>query len=299
MLFVAGSIHFSNAQTLEELQSQKAEKEAMLAKEQGEADAIKADVDALSDQILKLSGWQKGLSGLIGFDFNKSNNWASSPNANAQSSSLNIGITGFANKTTDGYFWNNKAIIAKSWQDVDKDSDGDVDNGDLFDNGTVDILNLSSLYGKRLTDKFAVSALGELNTSVENFLEPGTLDFGVGGTWTPIQNLVVVIHPFNYHLVFSGIDGVDSEGALGAKIRADYTHSFPGGINWSSTLTTFVPYKGAEDPKPSLFEYTWLNSLSFDVWKGIGVGVSVGLRNAEFEYDGTQTFYTVGLSYSL
>ena len=37
------------------------------------------------------------------------------------------------------------------------------------------------------------------------------------------------------------------------------------------------------DPDPSLFEYTWINSLAFEVWKGIGVGISFGLRNAEFE----------------
>ena len=297
LLFMVGvgSVH---AQTLEELKAQKAEKAEMFAKEQAEADAIKADMDALDDQILKLSGWQKGMNGLIGFDFNKSDNWVSSPNPKSRSSALNIGITGFANKTTDGYFWNNKGIITKSWQDVDlTEADQDTENDGLFDNGTVDILNLSSLYGKKLSDKFAISGLGELNTSIENFLDPGTFDIGVGGTWTPIQNLVVVIHPLNYHFAFSGVDGVDSEGALGAKIRADYTRAFPGGVNWSSTFTTFVPYSDAEPN--SLFEYTWLNTLAFEVWKGIGVGFSLGIRNAEFEFEDTQTYYTLGLSYSL
>ncbi|MDX1702207.1 MAG: hypothetical protein R3250_16390, partial [Melioribacteraceae bacterium] len=64
-------------------------------------------------------------------------------------------------------------------------------------------------------------------------------------------------------------------------------------------LTTFVPYSSAEEPEPTLFEYTWLNTLSFEVWKGIGVGFTLGIRNAEFESPDTQSFYSLGLSYAL
>jgi hypothetical protein len=77
-------------------------------------------------------------------------------------------------------------------------------------------------------------------------------------------------------------------------------------VNWSSTLTGFFPYGGDTeivegDPNSavSLAEYTWINTLSFQVWKGIGVGVSLGLRKSDFEFDGTQNFYSLGLSYAL
>jgi len=158
---------------------------------------------------------------------------------------------------------------------------------------------LSSLYGKNISDTWALSGLGELNSSVGNFLNPGTLDIGVGLTWNPNSDLVVVIHPLNYHIAFSSVDGVSSEGALGAKLRADYTHEFPGGLGWSSTFTSFIPYSSQEDPQPTLFEYTWLNTLTYTLTGGLGINFGFGLRNAEFENDGTQTYYNVGLAYSL
>lgn len=285
-------------QSLADLQSMKAEKEAMLAEKQAEADAIAGEVAGLSDQITKLSGWTKGYSGLLGFDWNKSSNWVSNPNPNASSSSLNITLNGFANKVTDDFFWRNKGILTKAWSDVDLSKvDGAVDEDGLFDNGTVDILNISSLYGRNIAKNLALSGLGELNTSLGNFLDPGTLDIGVGVTWTPeINDLVVVLHPLNYHFAFSGVEGLESTGSLGAKLRADFNRQF-GKVSYTSTLTSFIPYS---EKDPTLFEYTWINSVAFNIWKGIGVGVSFGLRNAEFEYiDGVQSYYSVGLSYSL
>ncbi len=297
IMILAGST-FLSAQSLEELKSMKAEKEGAIAELQGQIDAIKGEVSGLQNDIDLLSGWRKGLSGLVGFDFNKSNGWASNPNPDASSSALNIGITAFANKDTKKTFWNNKGIITKSWQDVDlSKADTGTDDDGLFDNGTVDIFNVQSLYGYKLSDKIALSAMGDLNTSVENFLSPGSLDIGTGVTWLPIQNLTVVIHPLNYHFAFSGVDGVDSEGSVGAKVRADYTQTFDVSgkkVAWSSMLSTFIPY---QEKEPTLFEYTWLNTLSFEVWRGIGVGISFGLRNAEFESPDTQSYYALGLSY--
>lgn len=281
-------------QSLDELKKERDEKAAQLAEAQGKADALAGEVAALNDKIIKLSGWQTGLSGILGLNFSNNDKWQGNSNS---SSAFNFGLTAFANQNNDKSFWNNKGILNKSWQDVDKT--GSEEDDGLFDkeNSAADIINISSLYGKKLSDNFAISALGELNTSVGNFFEIGTFDIGVGATWTPISNLVVVIHPLNYHVAFAP-SGFDGEGALGAKIRADYTKSFPVGaksVNWSSTFTTFLPYS---NPEPvGLNEWQWLNSLSFTLWKGIGVGVGFGLRNAEFELDDTQSFYTVGLSY--
>ncbi len=303
----------SNAQSLEELKAKKADLASQAAAKQAEVDALNGEIGALATEIDILSGWMTGFSGNIGFDFNKSKNWVANPNRNASSTSLGLSLAAFANKMTEKTIWRNKGIVTKAWQDVDLTDDG---NGSgLFDNGTVDILNLSSLYGYRIHPKFSISALAELNTSVENFLAPGALDFGVGGTWTPNNNLVVVIHPFNYHIGFSGQDGIESSGALGLKLRADYTRSFNlagKNLNWSSTLTGFMPYSDTkttilEDPdvpdgptyEAGLMEYTWVNTVSFELWKGIGVGVGFGLRNADFESLDTQSYYSLGLSYNL
>ena len=319
LLFCFVTLASLQAQTLDaDLKAKQAEvaaAEAALAALQGEADALAA-------QIEKNAGWVTGYSGLVGFDFNRSNNWISSPNRDARSSSLNIGLTGFANNIKEDFFWRNKGQLSKSWQDIDLSAaDRGVDGDGLFSNGTIDVLNISSLAGKPISDTWAVSGLGELNTSLQNFLSPGTLDLGLGLTWTPnIDDLIVVIHPLNYHVAFSGVDAASTSGALGAKIRADFNRAFDVGgksITWNSTLTSFFPYSDTDQIIPAqfdddhaitllqeefeagLFEYTWLNTLTFEIWNGIGVGLSHGLRNADFESPDIQNFFTVGLSYTL
>jgi hypothetical protein len=310
--FMLGLLNINGQETLTELQALKAEKQAMQGEAQARANTIGAEISDLQKEIDKLSGWVTGHSGMVGFSFDKSNGWVGSPNPDASSSKLGIGMTIFANKTREKSFWNNKVLLDKQWQDIDlSEADQELNDDNLFDNGTVDILNASSLYGYKLNSWLAASGLGELNTSVENFLAPGTLDFGVGATLTPMDNLVIVVHPLNYHVAFSGLDGLDTNGAIGAKVRADYGNEFMISgkkFLWSSTFTTFIPYKNDKTIvdlgegntfEAGLFEYTWLNKVNFQVWKGIGVGVSFGLRNSEFESLDTQSYYSLGLSYSL
>jgi len=293
-------------ETLEQLINMQTQKAAAADELQAQADALRGEADGLQSRIDKLSGWRKGLNGLVGYNFNRSNGWVANPNPNATSSGLNVGINGYLLQDKEKSFWHNKGIINKAWQDVDL---AEKDNVGLFDNGTVDILNLSSLAGYKITDKLALSGLGELNTSLGNFLEPGTLDIGVGVTWLPIENLTVVIHPLNYRFAFSGLDGVESTGSAGAKFRADYTREFDvsgRAVSWSSTLTGYVPYSdtaqliGAGTPdeyESTLNEFTWLNTFAFEVWNGIGVGITHGIRKATFESNESQNFTSVGLSY--
>lgn len=310
-------------QTLDELRAQKAETQSIISSKEAEIATLKGNIASLSDQINYLVGWRKGVSGLIGFNFANNNNWVKSPNPNSQSQALNLTLNGYANYDKPKYFWNNNLIITKAWQDLDlSDGDADANKDGLFDNGTVDILNISSLAGYKLTPKFALSGLGELSTSLGNFLEPGVLDLGLGVTWLPVKNMTVVFHPVNMHAAWLS-EAVKKAAPMadnpnitfGAKLRADYTSALLVAgrkIAWSSTLTSFLPYSDNKftfdelgvDGKPTgkkvevgAFEYTWLNTLSFDVWKGIGVGVGFGLRNAEFESKDVQSFYTVGLSY--
>ena len=52
---------------------------------------------------------------------------------------------------------------------------------DSFQQAT-DVFNITSLYGYKLSDNFAISALGEYRTTfLSNFNDPGYLDLGVGG----------------------------------------------------------------------------------------------------------------------
>ncbi len=298
LIAVFAYVGFVNGQSLDaDLKAKQAEIEAA----EKALDMLIEEEAAIAASIETGAGWLTGFGGTLGFNFNKSNGWIANPNPDASSSGLAINLSGFANNITDDFFWRNKGILNKAWQDIDLSSaDGVVDNDKLFDNGTVDLLNISSLAGKPITDQLAISALGELNTSLGNFLKPGTFDIGVGLTWTPnIDDLIVVVHPVNYHFAFPADGaGFESTGSLGAKIRADYTHDWDG-YALTSTLTSFLPYTSSEAPTPSLFEWTWLNTLTFDVWKGVGVGISAGIRNAKFESPDAQSFYSVGLSYAL
>jgi len=288
----------ANAQTIEELKAKKAELSEEASEKQSEVNSLNDQIRALNREINILSGWLTGFSGNVGFDFNKSNNWRASPNQNSSSTNLGLSLAAFANRMTEKHMLRNKGVLNMAWQDVNLDeTEGVVDTTGLFDGGTVDILNISSLYGYRVNSKFAISTLASLNTSVRNFVNPGAFDFGAGGTWTPNNNLVVVVHPINYHAAISRTEGIESEGALGLKLRADYSNQYQIAgktFNISTLLTGFFPYTDA-----NIQEYTWINSVSFELWKGIGVGLGFGLRNAEFESEDTQTYYNFGLSYNL
>lgn len=301
----------TQAQTVEEMKAMKAEKAAQAAELQGQVNALNADIAGLQNKIDIAGGWKTGISGLIGFGLNNSNKWIANPNPKSTTSSLNLGLTGLANLKQTKYFWNNKLIVSKAWQDIDLDnepSDGLLDNS----NSSVDILNLTSLIGYNIHPKLAISGLGEINTSLGNFFKPGTVDIGAGVTWLPIPNMTVVVHPLNYNIKFPA-DGlaIETTGTIGAKVRVDYARDFliaNKKFSWSSTLSSFVPYTEEKVMIEDTFnpgtvyeagslEYTWLNTVAFEIWRGIGVGVGFGFRQAKFETKDVQSFTSVGLSY--
>jgi len=284
-----------NAQTKEELQTQKSEKQAI-------ADAAQAEADALQAQINALPGWKKGMFGTIGGTLSNFNNWYSQGAPNNASGNIGVSINAFANLQQEKFFWRNALTSNLNWVKLDN-KDTNLDSEDF--NPTTDVFNISSLYGRKLSEKFAVSGLAEYRTTLlDNFNDPGYLDLGVGGTWTPMENLVVVIHPLNYNFVFAKNDAI-FESSLGAKIVADYTRQI-GAISFKSNLSTFQSYKDGD-----LSNVTWTNSFSYTLWKMIGVGFDFGLRSnkqeaANFQNvmlpaadNKLQSYWLLGLSYNL
>lgn len=271
------------AQLIDSLKSLKAEKEAAVKELQGEISSIKGQIDALP-------GWEVGSFGTLGFNLSNFNNWQKGANPNAVSSAIRASVNAYANYDEPKLFWRNSGGINLGWLKLDTDVD---DNEDADFEQVADVLKLTSLFGYKLSDKLALSSLAEYNTSIlSNFNNPGILDFGVGFTWTPIQNMVVVVHPINYHWVFG--DNPEFDSGLGTKIVADYTRELVPGLTWKTNLTTFLAYKSTD---PSLSEWTWTNSFGFSVWKGIGVGLEFGLRNAEVESPDGQSYWLLGISY--
>ncbi len=270
------AVTFVQAQTIEELEAQKADKAAQLAELKGKVGALEGEVASLTTQITNLSGWNVGAFGTLGINFSQFNNWFSAANKDAYTSVIGVTGNGFANLQNEKYFWRNglNLNVTKTKLTLTEDEREKVDY-----ETTSDVINLTSLYGYKLSPKFAISGLGEYRSSIlENFNNPGFLDLGVGGTWTPISDLVVVFHPLNYNFVFAD-DDLTYESSLGCKIVADYGKSLPKGISWKSNLSAFVSYSDT----PEFSNYTWINSLSAKVWKGIGVGFEFGLRGNKQE----------------
>ena len=291
---------FAQAQTKEELVKQKSEKQAEADAAQGEANAIQAQIDALP-------GWRVGAFGTIGGSLSNFNNWYSQGTPNNSSGNIGFTVNGYANLIQEKFFWRNSLTTNLNWVKLD-DKDSNLDD-DSF-NPTTDVFSLSSLYGRKLSEKWAVSGMAEYRTTLlDNFNDPGYLDLGVGATWTPIKDLIVVIHPLNYNFVFSEGDTV-FESSLGAKIMADYTKQL-GAVNFKSNLSMFQSYKSGD-----YSNWTWTNSFGYTLWKMIGVGFDFGLRSNKQEalnyalaqdpatatgFDDVdndlQTYWTLGLSY--
>lgn len=289
-----------NAQTKEELQAQKAEKQAIADKAQAEANALQKQIDALP-------GWRLGAFGTIGGSLSNFNNWYAQGAPNNASGNIGITFNGYANLIEEKFFWRNSLTTNLNWVKLDNK---DVSTDDENFNPTTDVFSLSSLYGRNITKSLAASGLMEYRTTLlDNFNDPGYLDLGIGATWTPIENLIVVIHPLNYNIVFSKGETV-FESSLGSKIVADYTRQI-GAINFKTNFSTFQSYKSSD-----FSNFTWTNSFSYTLWKMIGVGFDFALRSNKQEalnyalaqtppsatsFDDVdnklQTYYTVGLSY--
>ena len=289
------------AQTEDELKASQAAKKDSIA-------AIQGRVDALQSQIDALPGWKLGALGTIGVDISQFSNWYAQGFPNNSAGNIGITANAYANKQDPKFFWRNSLNLNFKWVKFDDEDDPDDEDGYRQ---STDVFNLSTLYGRKLSEKFAISGLAEYRTTVlSNFNDPGYLDVGVGGTWTPITDLVVVIHPANYNFVFSDEDDI-FQSSFGAKIVADYIKTI-GRLKFKTNLSSFISYESGD-----LSNWTWTNAFAYTIWKGIGLGFDFGLRDNKQEalnyeintlgntaatFDNIdndlQTYWTFGLSYA-
>ncbi|MDU8884861.1 DUF3078 domain-containing protein [Yeosuana sp. MJ-SS3] len=255
------------AQTLDELKAEKATK-------QDSINAIQKRVDAIQKEIDNYPGWQLKAYGTIGGSLSGFNNWYSQGTPNNSSGNIGFTVNADANYKAENFFWLNSLKLNLNWVKLDDKDDPTDDDG--FQ-PSADVFNISSLYGRKLSKSWAASALMEYRTTIlDNFNDPGYLDLGVGFTWTPINNLVVVIHPLNYNIVFSNEDAI-FESSLGTKIVADYSRDI-GKINFKTNLSMFQSYKSSD-----YSNWTWTNSFSYKVWKSLGLGFDFALRSNKQE----------------
>ncbi|MFT5959226.1 MAG: hypothetical protein ACI8VJ_000981 [Polaribacter sp.] len=299
ILFLIIGISFSaKGQTAKELKKELSTTKTAITKLDKKAKALQTKLNALP-------GWRKGAFGTIGGSLSGFNNWYARTAPTATAGSIGITVNAFANLIEEAFFWRNSAAVNLGWVKLDEQR---VAGDEGFDTAT-DVFTISSLYGRRLNKTWAVSGLAEYRTTIiDNFNNPGYLDIGAGFTWTPKSDLVVVIHPGNYNFVFSDVDSV-FESSLGAKIVADYTTNFKG-ISVKSNVSVFQSYEDSD-----LSNWTWTNSFGYTLYKGIGLGLEVGLRKNKQEAlnsalradplasfntinNKLQSYYLLGLSYA-
>jgi len=293
-------------QTLEELKVTKAEKEEVKKN-------IDKEIADLDKAIKEFPGWTRGLAGLIGLDFAGSNNWLANDIESNTSSGFGIAFNAYANGNYDKYFLRNNVIANLNTSratNKDLDEDTGIEDPEQEITARASYLELSNLSGFYFIKNVAVSAKASYITTLFEFNDPGQLSFSAGLTWTPRKDFVAYIHPLGYQWTFPSQDFIS---ATGAEVGASYTGTLFPGVEWASNFNAFLAYSGGEinnveRTRGDLSNWTWINTFSVaDVFKGIGLGLSVGLRNNKQlgfakslnDGGGLQMMYNLGLSYAL
>ena len=232
------SISILSAQTVEELKSMVSDKQATL-------DALQGEINALTTQIDEFPGWKVGGVGTLGFDLLANNNWYALGTPNSGNQALGVGLTGYANLDQDKYFWRNGLLVNLSRSTTTQDRTlGDGIEGNIL-TALTNGLDLTSLFGYKLSDKWALSAEGKWTSTLIEFVangegvvddeynfalnRPGVATLSAGLTWTPISNLVVLFHPLGYQQNWPG----EFISSAGLKIGAAYAAEIIPGVSWS------------------------------------------------------------------
>jgi len=269
---------------------------ARIAALKSQISTLNSELKATEARIPPTYGWRKAYTTTLGFTSTTLNNWQLNPNPNSTTTAIMASMAGSLNKIEEKYFWRNSGLLSMGWQKLQIDRN--EPEGSEFQ-PTVDVFQITSLYGRNIAKNLALSALGELRTTIiENSFNPGYIDLGVGLTWTPIPNLVAVFHPLNYNIVIAE-EALMYESSLGTKFVVDYNQEVLKGVKFRSNLTGFASYSNFND----LSNISWISGISFTAFKGLGIGLEYALRWAPQEtqmFDNNmQSYFLIGLNYSL
>jgi hypothetical protein len=220
------------------------------------AQNTKSVVDNLSTYVAKdsVQGWNH--AGLIGITFGQTSlhNWAAGGD---NTLSGNIILNAFANYLKGNWFWDNKIALeygmlhssAYDWQK------------------NADKINLTSVAGRQITDKWSVSFLLNFNTQfakgynypntknyISTFMAPAYADAAWGFTYKPNKKYTLFISPVAEKATFVLDDSLSTIGAFGVKAKekmkwetgaylmASTNQTIYGNIGIISTLDLFTPY---------------------------------------------------------
>ncbi len=289
---------FAQTENKETLKKELSDIKAKIGKLEKEASLVQAKID-------QQYGWKVSVFGTVGVNLSDFSNWYSNSKPNLSSGNINIAHDVYAKLNREKYFWLSYLNLNLGWKkSYNKDKDA---KNKGFENKT-DIFKIGSLFGYKLTDKFSVSFLTDYRGAlIKDFADPSFWDLGLGASWNPVKDCYIVVNPLSYEFIFSGNDKV-YKSSMGAKFLVDYTRKI-GKINLKTNLTAFLSYKSLD-----YSSWTWTNSLSYTLWKKIGLGFNFGLRQNKQEAFNSkitsyptlkdtdnklQYFWMFGLSYAL
>jgi len=306
------SIHYIEAQQVEgeDLQIQHTKKVEELGQLQqsledltAQVAALQGEVAILADQITPYPRWNKGLFGNVGFNLSNYSDWLAKNTPSVSAANIGLNLNAFIHLDQKKFFWRNTGNINLGWL---KFNNKEIETDNTGFEVAADAFQLSSLLGYKFSEKLALSSIIDYRTSLlEGKLNnPGYLNFGsLGLMWTPNPNLSVAVHSLSYNLVLSDSDEADNpfQSSFGTKIFIDYTQQLPQGIAWTSNLNAFLSYEDFS----GLSDWAWTNNFTTAV-KGIGVGMTIGLRTSKQEAlalgrsgNPLQSFWLLGLTYNL
>lgn len=277
-----------------------------------ELSSIKSEINKLEKKasivqakIDKQYGWKITSFGTIGINLSNFDDWYSNSEPNVSTGNIRIVNDVYAKLDQEKYFWLSYINLNLSWAKSHNKNKEAENKG--YENQT-DIYKVASLFGYKLTKKFAVSTLVDYRgTFIRKFANPSFVDLGVGVSWEPAENFYIVANPINYSFIFSGSDKA-YQSSMGTKFLADYTGKF-GNLNLNSNFVAFASYKSSD-----LSNWTWKNTVSYSFWKGFGLGFNFGLQqNKQEQFNSKitsystlkatenklQSFWMFGLSYAL
>ncbi len=255
-----------------------------LSKTKAAIKKLEAKVNSIQDEIDELPGWKLGTFGTIGINISNFSNWYSNKNPNLSSGNINIFQTAYAKIMKKKYFWINRARLHLSWK---KFYNKDKDVEDKGFEAKIDLFKLSSVLGYRLQERLALAAVTDYRGSfIRDVYSPSFWDVGLGISWKPMDYFYLVLTPVSYEFIISDKENRNYKSSGGAKLLADYSRAI-GKINFKTNLSAFVSYKDID-----YSNWTWTNSLSYTLWKGIGIGVNFGLsQNKQEEFNSPLTSY--------
>lgn len=170
-----------------------------------------------------------------------------------------------------------------------------------------DYLNLTSMYGRKISTNWSLSALASIETQFDGFfLSPGYLKLGPGFLYSKKSNFSLLLSPAMGNLttklateqkslsLYGVAAGKTSLFGLGAFAQAKGNFTIAKNMQYKFFATAYSDYFN----KPELIIFDCTNLLSMTVNKYIGATVALNLRYNDWEVGKLQSQYSIGVGFS-